>query len=261
MRFLLLASALLAWFFSLAIPGSPQPASGGSLKGFRLMRILELKGTTFHVQGIDFDTTRMWVTSVDGLNRKGYLHVFSLATGRLIRTTAIQQGDRFHPGGISADAASLWIPLAEYRHNSTSVIQKRSKLTLDLEFQFDVPDHIGCIAVTPETLIGGNWDSREFYIWNHRGQLIRKVTSNTGNAYQDMKFDPPYLVASGLLPGGTGAIDWLEFPSLHIARRIEAGRTDHDVPFTREGMAIHADRLLLLPEDGPSRVFMFEADR
>ncbi len=43
-----------------------------------LVRTVQLSGTTHHVQGIDFDETRLWVTSVDRAARKGYLQEFSL---------------------------------------------------------------------------------------------------------------------------------------------------------------------------------------
>ncbi len=236
-------------------------AQAGSPEQLKLLRVLDLKGATYHVQGVDFAGDHVWVTSVDSANRKGYLHEFSMTTGEQARAIEIQDGDRFHPGGIAADATSLWIPVAEYRRDSSSVIQRRSKRSLAVEFQFAVPDHIGCVALTPEFLIGGNWDSREFYVWNHRGELIRKVANTTTNAYQDMKFDSKHLVASGLLADHTGAIDWLEFPSMRMIRRIKMGQTDRGVPYTREGMAIREGQVLLLPEDGPSRLFIFRLGR
>jgi hypothetical protein len=228
------------------------------LSDFKVVRVLELKAATQHVQGIDFNERLLWVTSVDKANRKGWLQEFSLASGELMRLTEIDEGIRFHPGGISADSESLWISVAEYRPKSSSVIQKRSKQTLKLEFQFEVADHIGCIAVTPEFLIGGNWDSKEFYIWDHNGRLVRKMASETGNGYQDMKFDSGQIVASGILPDKTGGIDWLDFPSLRLAKRVKAGNNDRGVLYTREGMAIRGNQLLLLPEDEASRLFVFE---
>jgi hypothetical protein len=74
-----------------------------------------------------------------------------------------------------------------------------------------------------------------------------------------MKFIPPHLVASGVYPGNAGgAIDWLELPDFQLARRISAGNNDRGVPYTREGMSFRDNRILLLPEDGPSRLFVFE---
>ena len=224
------------------------------------VRVLALQAKTAHVQGIDTDGVHLWVTSVDRASRKGYLQEFTVADGRLERSIEVQHGDRFHPGGIAADANSIWIPVAEYRAKSTAAVQRRNKRTLALESQFTVDDHIGCIAVTPELLIGGNWDSRDFYVWDHQGKLIRKVPSTSGNSYQDFKFRDGQLVASGLLAGGKGAIDWLDL-SMSLVRRLPMGNTDRSQPLTREGMTLFENRLWLLPEDGDSRLYVFELPR
>jgi hypothetical protein len=255
----LVASSILAmwmvarWF----TPALAQPIDEKSLADLPLIRVLELKGATYHVQGVDSNSSQVWLTSVDTAKRIGYLQEFSLSTGDLSRKVKLGEGVRFHPGGIDGDAKSMWIPVAEYRRDSTSVIEQRNRHTLELEFQFQVADHIGCVAVMPEFVVGGNWDSRIFYIWDHRGHLIRKVPNPSENAYQDMKFVAGHIVASGLLPGRRGAIDWLEFPLLRVRRRMMAGVTDRGEPFTREGMAIRDQQLLLLPEDGPSLLFIF----
>ena len=224
------------------------------------VKVLALEGKTAHVQGIDTDGIHLWVTSVDRTSRKGYLQEFTVVDGRLARSIEIQDGERFHPGGIAADANSIWIPVAEYRANSTAIIQRRNKRTLALESQFPVDDHIGCVAVTPEFLIGGNWDSRDFYFWDHQGKLIRKVSSASGNAYQDIKFRDGQLVASGVLAGGKAAIDWLNL-SMSLVRRLPMGNTDRSQPLTREGMTLFDNRLWLLPEDGDSRLFVYALPR
>ena len=221
-------------------------------------KVLALQGTTAHVQGIDTDGNHLWVTSVDRAGRKGHLQEYSLRDGHLERGIELQDGDRFHPGGIAADADSIWIPVAGYRANSSAIIQKRNKRTFALELQFSVPDHIGCLAVTPEFLIGGNWDSREFYVWDHRGKLLRKVASTTANAYQDLKFSGGYLVASGTLADHKGAIDWLDLQSMKLVRRLFAANTDRGEPLTREGMTLRDNQLWLLPEDGASRLLIFD---
>ena len=137
---------------------------------------------------------------------------------------------------------------------------RRSKRTLAIESEFTVPDHIGCVAVTPDFLIGGNWDSRDFYVWDHQGKLIRKVPNTSDNSYQDLKFRDGQLVASGLLAGRRGAVDWLDL-SMKLIRRLPLGNTDRSQPLTREGMTLFEKHLWLLPEDGDSRLFMFELPR
>uniref|UniRef100_Q02AC9 Glutamine cyclotransferase n=1 Tax=Solibacter usitatus (strain Ellin6076) TaxID=234267 RepID=Q02AC9_SOLUE len=231
--------------------------TAASQSGLTLVRTTDLKADTHHVQGIDFDAGHIWVTSVAKEHHQGYLQEFALASGEHLRTVEVTAGVRFHPGGISADGEHLWLPVAEYRRASSSVIQKRNLRTLQLESQFDVADHIGCIAAAPGELIGANWDSRDFYVWDQTGRLLRKVPNPTPNAYQDIKFVDGGLVASGLLPDHTGAIDWLEYPSLRLIRRVAAGKSSRGVPYTSEGMAIRGSRVYLLPEDSPSRLFEF----
>src|SRR5262249_35867250 len=199
-------------------------------------------------QGIEFDSKTLWVTSVDAASRKGFLHKFSMDSGAMLQSAEVQDDERFHPGGIAAEGGALWIPVAEYRANSTSIIQKRDKVTLKVMYQFRVADHIGCLAVTSQYIIGGNWDSREFYFWDRKGNLIRKISSDTNNAYQDIKFDPPYLVASGLLSDHTGAVDWLELPSLHLLRRGPAGPTDRQAPLSRGGKGVHNNHAIFFTE-------------
>jgi hypothetical protein len=223
------------------------------------VRVTALQGVTYHVQGIERDETHLWVTSVDKDRHKGYLHEFSLPGGRHVRTVDVTVGEQYHAGGIAADGGSVWIPVAEYRRASSSVIQKRNLRTLELESQFAAGDHIGCIAVVPDGLLGGNWDTRDLYLWDRTGRLLRKVANPTENRYQDMKFEGGRLVGSGLLAGGSGAIDWLEYPSLRLLRRVAMGRSDRGVVYTNEGMTIRGDRVFLLPEDGPSRLFEFLA--
>ena len=228
-------------------------------------KVLTLQGTTAHVQGIDTDGQHLWVTSVDRPARKGFLEEFSVLDGHLERRIEVQDGDRYHPGGIQADADFIWVPVAEYKANSTALIQKRSKKTLEVVDQFPVTDHIGCVAVTPEFVIGGNWDSRDFYFWGARGErfgkLDRKVPSTSGNSYQDLKVSGGLLVASGTVAAGKGAVDWLEMPSMKLTRRLTTGNTDTGAPFTREGMLIYRNQVWFLPEDGVSRLMIFDLTR
>jgi Family of unknown function (DUF6454) len=223
----------------------------------KLLRSLPLTGKTFHVQGIDTDGVHLWVSSVDSEAKKGFLHKFDFETGALLEAVELQDGERFHPGGIALDGNSLWVPVAEYRASSTTVVRRLNKNTMKEDFRFDVQDHIGCIVATPQYLIGGNWDAKDFYVWDHSGKLLSKVPNSSQNAYQDLKFDGSHVIASGLLSDKSGAIDWLQFPTLRLEHRLKAPNTDRGVPFTQEGMAVYNDELLLLPEDGPSRLFVF----
>lgn len=221
-----------------------------------LDRIIPLQGETHHVQGIDLDGQRLWVTSVDTKTRQGYLHEFRLPSGHAVRTVPSGAGARSHPGGIATDKLSIWIPAAEYRRDSTTTIERRDKRTLRLISSFEVQDHIGCIAATNNRLYGANWDARQIYEWDLQGNLLSRRDNPTGNRFQDLKFIGGELVGAGLF-GETGGIDWLDPVTLTTRRRITLGKTDRGVKFTNEGMALRRGRLYLLPEDGPSRLFVF----
>jgi beta-lactamase class A len=219
-------------------------------------KTIELKAAMDHVQGIDVDGDKLYVSWVDRQKKSGHLGEFQLATGKLLRSVEIHKGDRYHPGGIALYGDSIWVPVAEYRPSSSALIQRRNRRTLALEAEFVVDDHVGCVAVSNGIVYGGNWDSRQIYAWDTGGKLIWKRDNPGGTAFQDMKAVKGHLIGSGLR-GEAGAIDWLNTDNLNLIKRIRTGKTDRGVLFTHEGMTISRERLYLLPEDSPSRLFVF----
>ena len=167
-----------------------------------LLGVLLIEGPSHHVQGIDVEGGVLWVTSVDRATRSGFLSRYDLASGRRLARVPVHDGERFHPGGIQIDGGSVWVPVAEYRRASSTWIQRRDKATLALIAQFEVADHIGCVAAANGVIWGGNWDSTHLYRWRQDGTLIDKRANPTGTKYQDIKIVEGVLVASGL--GGPG---------------------------------------------------------
>lgn len=222
-------------------------------------RIVELQATMDHVQGVHIDGNKLWVSWVDRNKHTGHLGEFDVTTGKLVRSVDVHEGERYHPGGIASDDRSIWLPVAEYKANSSATIQRRNRDTLALEARFDVSDHIGCIAVAPDAIYGGNWDSRDIYTWTRDGKQVAKRVNPSATRYQDMKYVNGALLGSGLRRN-EGAIDFLDGTDLRLRRRIRAGKSGRGVVLTHEGMAIDAGRLYLLPEDGPSRLFVFKLD-
>jgi glutamine cyclotransferase len=225
-------------------------------------KVIVLEGETHHVQGIVVDgpSSRLWLTAVDRPTRKGFLFEYELPSGKRLRSVEIQDGDRYHPGGLDATGDSLWIPVAEYRRESSAVIQKRNKKTLALEAQFTVSDHIGCLAVFRNRLYGGNWDSRQIYEWTLNGRQTSKRDRRSDVSYQDLKGRGRSLLASGLKPGNAGgAVEFLDPKTLAVKRSIALGKTDRGVAYTNEGVDLDARQglLYLVPEDSPSRLFVF----
>ena len=100
-------------------------AMAGSLADFKLVRTLDLKGPTHHVQGVDFDERHVWITSVDAPARKGYLHEFLLETGEADAHGGIAGRAPFSPGrhrgGRRIHLASRGrIPAPEHQRDRTA---------------------------------------------------------------------------------------------------------------------------------------------
>ena len=262
---MLLRKALCFWIGSMgmALPLAAQsaktaaPAANTGIENARLVETIPLDGTLYHVQGVDLDRDHIWVTSVDQKNRKAYLHQFSRKTHKLERRVDLTDGPRFHPGGFSIYKDSIWVPVAEYKRNTSAVLVELDKRTLAVKRRIAVSDHIGCVAVTKDSLIAGNWDSREFYVLDKTGRQIRKFDNPSATSYQDIKFVDGDLVGSGNTSKTTGAIEWFAWPSMKLVRKLRADATDKGQPYTNEGMALKGKNLYLLPENGPSRLFHF----
>jgi hypothetical protein len=227
------------------------------LRNWKPGKVVPLAATLHHVQGIEIHHDSLWVSSVDAKSRKGYLSRLDRNTGKLLTQVEVQEGECIHPGGISRDGDWIWVPVAEYRRASSTVMQKRDHRTLQLLSSFAVTDHIGCVAVIGHQLLGGNWDSRTFYRWTPKGTQLDQTPNPQPTSYQDLKYVDGKILGCGGLGRDAGAIDWLEPSTLKLTRRVLAHRTDRGALFTREGIAWNAGRLYLLPEDDPSRLFEF----
>jgi hypothetical protein len=244
-------------FCSPAVLAQQVSVRSGSL-GTRL-RTVTLQGVLDHPQGLtaSADGATWFVTSVLRSAKLGLLVAFRASDGGVAHRTEVQDGPRYHPGGLGRLGDTLWLPVAEYRRASSSVIQARAISTLALRSSFAVADHIGAVAATPGTLIGCNWDARTFYEWTFGGASTRVVEHDGAARYQDLQWTSDGLLAGGLL-GDQGVVDLLEWPSLDLKERIVVGRTDRGTVLTAEGLAVSGRELLLMPEDDPSRVFVHQ---
>jgi hypothetical protein len=231
----------------------PRPAALGAPTGS-----VPVGAAIDHPQGLEVsaDGRTLWITSVVRARRAGLLIECEAETGALRRSMDVHVGDCYHPGGFSRTGDRLWVPVAEYRRASRSLVQCRDVGTLALVSTFEVADHIGCLAADGTRLVGANWDARTFYEWAPDGREVVRRENPQAAGYQDMKWVDGRLIAGGLLEN-TGVIDVLEWPSLTLLSRLEVGRTDRDVLYTHEGLAVTEDRVLVVPEDDPARVFAF----
>ncbi|WP_216624634.1 DUF6454 family protein [Paenibacillus foliorum] len=148
----------------------------------------------------------------------GHLFVFD-QQGKLMNDLTLGEGNIYHPGGIDFDGNNIWVPVAEYRPNSESIVYKVDPKTMKAEESFRVHDHIGGLVREGQNgkLIGYSWGSRKFYEWNQIGQkLLVKENSSHYVDYQD-----GHYVGDGkmILSG----ISELSNPSSHNSKPYELG--------------------------------------
>lgn len=250
--------SIVLWITFVALPWLAMAQSTEKLDStWRLESVVAISADLHHVQGIDVEGDDLWISSVDAPAGKGYLTRLELRTGRVVAQTEVQDGKRIHPGGIALDGGSIWMPVAEYHRGGPSWIERRDKKSLKLLSRFEVADHIGCVAASKRELVGGSWGSRTVYRWSKKGKELRRAPNPFATEWQDLKFAGPLLLASGNVSKTEGAIEWIALPGMTLKRRVSAGVTDRNVTYTHEGMTLRNGRLYLLPEDAPTRLFVF----
>lgn len=259
-------TALFLVLPSLSVSAAPDQFDG-TIEHARLVGAVQLEGEMFHVQGLELDGRRIWVTSVDQKNHRGYIHEFDRRTGKLLRRLELTDGAKYHPGGISISGGSIWVPVAELKPKSSSVLVEIDADSLRIRRKIHVADHLGCVAASGRNLVAGNWDSELLYIFDLADTArVRVVPNPSPTHYQDMKFVDGQLVAGGSLTLWSGAVDWIDWPSMKLRRTLRAGAIGpvrplgRGGPYTGEGMAIEGRELYVVPEDGPSRLFHFRLD-
>ncbi|MGH3383906.1 MAG: DUF6454 family protein [Nocardioidaceae bacterium] len=224
---------------------------------------LDLDFETYHPQAMEVIGDRIYLSSVeiieptvrfpepvDGYDRtpgKGIGHLFVLdRDGQLLKDIEISDGHRYHPGGLDYDGESLWLPVAEYRPNSSADIYRIDPTTYDVTKQFTVSDHIGGVVRDQETrhLVGQSWGSRRFYDWTESGkQKDFWLNANHFLDYQDCEYvGSRKALCSGVtgLPAQPGATTGYELGGLAMIDLRDRHRILHEVPLQHWSTAGHA---------------------
>ena len=241
---------------------SPEDALDALLNsgGLELIHEVPLKFATYHVQGLDLTEQFYFVTSVDREQRRGWLFKIHRQNAGLNSKVELTDGVLIHPGGLQFDGHYLWIPNAEYRRESRTMIYGVDPNSLEIRRSFPVDDHIGAIASDGKNLLYGvNWDALHFYTWDFDGHQSNKVDSPTSMAYQDIKYFAGKLLCSGHKDGDS-VIDVIDPESWTLVKRIDLPRDGWKNTLSREGMAFNGN-LYFLPDDGPdSHIMIFTLD-
>lgn len=177
---------------------------------WELTDTVKLDFPTFHPQGITVTPDHIFLSSVEileppvkyptprgGYDRtagKGVGHLFVMdRKGNLQKDITLGEGDMYHPGGIDFDGEDVWVPVAQYRPNSSAIIYRIDALTLDVHKQFEVKDHFGGIVLDKQTghLVGNTWGSRRFAEWNLQGKQLKSWENPSFFLdYQDCQYLP-----------------------------------------------------------------------
>ena len=218
-----------------------------------------------HPQGMARVGSTWWISTVDVTARLGYVLAVD-GGGHLVEKVPVGDEARYHPGGMDFDGEAFWIAAAEYRPNSSAIIQ-RMQAGSRPETAFAVDDHVGAIARCGRDgeLVGWSWGSRRFYRWSIDGTLTStRVNPAFFVDHQDCQWlETGHLLCGGVAevalgdgPGWLGGVGLLDTESLVMEREAPfphyssaTGRVGTHNPIWSE---VDGDRLVvhLLPDDG-----------
>jgi hypothetical protein len=219
-----------------------------------------LRFPAFHPQGMVRAGDHYFMTSVeilaptvkcepacDGYDRTpgaGVGHLFEFdGNGVLLRDLRLGEGTAYHPGGFDYDGRYLWVPVSEYRPNSRAIVYRIDAATLQVSEAFRVPDHIGGIVhdLANNRLVGVNWGSRMYYVWNNFGTFQRKAANPEQFIdFQDchyLRYGKAFCGGVASLTVGAAAIQ-LGGLSLVDLRSLTAVNTVPVTPLTTAGNSI-----------------------
>jgi len=250
-------------------------------------------GDDFYVSSVEIKTpTKRFPQPVDGYDRdtgEGAGHLFKFdKTGKLLAVLPLGEGSIYHPGGIDYDGRNIWVPVAEYRPNSASIVYRVDPATMKATEVFRFKDHVGGIVhnTDAKTLHGVSWGSRRFYRFtlDDQGRVtnanvppaeLRKMNKSGYIDYQDCKYvGRNEMLCTGLnnyqmkkdaprFPLGGFEIVDLRTDQVVAQMPIELW-TDSGFPMTQNPVWIEATatglRAYFMPEDNKSTLYVYEAD-
>lgn len=227
---------------------------------------LPLHFQTYHTEGLAITPDHLFLSTVQiieptkkfptpqgGFDRtpgKGIGHVFVMdKQGNLQKDIVLGEGDNYHPAGMDFDGTNVWVPVAQYRPNSTALIYKIDAKTLDTHKQFSVNDHIGGIIRDEQTghLVGNNWGSRKFYEWDLNGHEIASWDNPSHFVdYQDCQHTSDRMMICGGItnlpqtPAAGGANATYELGGIGLVD-LRSHAITHEIPFQKWSTAGHVE--------------------
>jgi hypothetical protein len=229
----------------------------------------------FHPQGIVKIGDAFFVSSVDKGGKTG--HLFKIdASGQRLGDLNLTEGELYHPGGIDFDGRDIWVPLAEYRPDSRSIVYRVDPATMKATEVVRVADHIGAVVhnVDDKTLHGVSWGSRRFYRWERDGAGAMTRADNPSHYvdYQDCKYiggrrmmcgGVADLRAENAMPFRLGGLDVVSLADNRPLHQLPIPLvTPNGVSMTQNAVFIEGRgaglRAYFMPEDGRSAIYIYD---
>ncbi len=270
-----------------------------------LERTVPMRFPAHHPQGLVKIGERLFVSSVevttpprrgaggDGFDRdagRGVGHLFEATMdGKLVADVVLGEGTVYHPGGLDFDGRDIWVPVAEYRPNSRSIVYRVDPATRKVVEVFRFADHLGGVAsnIDDHALHAVSWGSR----WIYRFALDRSGRPTNADAplstlrapnrshyvdYQDCKYagqqrmlcsgiaDVPRNAGERRLPlGGIDLVDLVTAAPLHqlpVGLHTAAGQSLTRNPSFFEAADRGGVRAYFLPDDDQAVLYVYRID-
>ncbi|OLC52266.1 MAG: hypothetical protein AUH43_00530 [Acidobacteria bacterium 13_1_40CM_65_14] len=290
--------ATVTAFTAIAVALSAAPSDTRSIVAERVLKLtrdsswtlvasVPVKFRTYHPQGMVKIGETIFISSVDA--GEGVGHVFKIdMAGNLIADLRVGEGTIYHPGGIDYDGTHIWVPVAEYRPDSRSIVYRVEPDAMKATESFRFADHIGAIIHNTDdnTLHGVSWGSRRFYRWTlgNDGRVtnaaappdtLRTLNSSHYLDYQDCKY------VGGRRMLCTGVTEMRQTPDAPLFRLggidlvdLADGRPLHQVPvllWTAGGLDMTHNpvwiepsamglRGYFMPEDDTSTLYIYDVE-
>lgn len=243
-------------------------------------------GDTFYVSSVEVTSPPQRGPQPDGpFDRStgaGRGHLFKVgADGRLLADLLLGEGSIYHPGGIDFDGAFIWVPVAEYRPGSRSIVYRVDPVAMTATLVARHADHVGAVVHDRDdrALHGVTWGSRAFLRWplDADGRATSTPTKRSNPSfyvdYQDCKsLGAREMLCAGLstyrtsAAGTSFALGGMDLVSLETGRPIhqlpvelwtESGRPMTQNPFWIEPNS-DGLRVFFLPEDNRTTLYTYD---
>jgi len=258
---------------------------------WKLVEQVEVGFDTHHPQGMAVVGDRIYVSSVEVIDRaqeQGRGYVFEMdRKGNLLRTLDVTDGKRYHPGGVDFDGEWLWVPVGEYKSESSSVVFAIDIETMTAHEVLRFDDHLGGVVHDRDrgVLVANPWGSRRFYRWETTTENGRPVVADAESKaipnpshyvdFQDGQWvrGTPYMIATGLkryrAPGRDGVsfvlggAEMFDLRDLRPVHQVVVPLWEHpELPLTQNPVYFEnraeGVRAYFMPADNTSTLHVYE---